>query len=371
MIHTKRLLPLLTIILSSMRTAAVLARLTDATLVSTGLRNLGNTCYMNAQLQCAFHIPLIREIILHQADRNVGATALRCLFQDMEASALSANRGGTPAPIALCRKLGIPVLEQQDSQEFWKLLLPALQLDRLTELYQGVYEDFITAADDSGRERRRDEPFLDLSLEVKSHDSVLESLRARFGVPELLREAEGNGWRPQPGEEKIDALKGSLLKVGGLPSLLQFHLKRFQYDWDLESMSKLNNRFTFPVELDLFDVCSQTTEVEHEGAMYDLQSVIVHAGEYSSGHYYAYVRPDIHDDTWYRFDDHKVTPVSIEDVVQDAYGGKTVGEVKQNEKRGLLQRLFSGGSYGWGGQSSCAYMMQYVKRNDIKRLYDV
>ena len=372
------MVPLLTITLSTIRTAAVLARATDATLVSTGLRNMGNTCYMNAQLECAFHIPLIRDIIIqqghhqHQRDRtNIGITALRCLFKDMELSAQS-DRGYPAAPQSLCRTLGIPIGQQQDSQEFWKLLLPALNVDRLSELYQGVYEDYITAMDDSGRERRRDEPFLDLSLEVQSHDSVLDSMGVRFGAPELLSEAEGNGWRPEKGDDKIDALKGSVLRVSGLPSLLQLHLKRFQYDWEVEEMSKLNSRFTFPSELDLHEFCSGSTEIEHEGALYDLQSVIVHEGEYASGHYYSYVRPNIREDDWYRFDDDRVTQVSLEDVVKDAYGGKTVGEVKQQEKRGLLQRLFSGGgSYGWGGPNSSAYMLQYVKRNDIKKLYDI
>jgi hypothetical protein len=70
------------------------------------------------------------------------------------------------SPLQLCRILEIPVMEQQDSQEFWKLLLPALQLPSLVDLYQGAYEDYITAVDGSGRERRREEPFLDLSLEV-------------------------------------------------------------------------------------------------------------------------------------------------------------------------------------------------------------
>lgn len=383
MTRTACIVPLLTMTFGTLRTAAVLARATDATLVSTGLRNLGNTCYMNAQLVCAFHIPLIRDIIIHgqpkeqkqqqqNKNKNVGVTALRCLFKDMELSAQSDQGGYPAAPLSLCRTLGIPVREQQDSQEFWKLLLPALKLDQLTELYQGAYEDYIKATDDSGRERRRDEPFLDLSLEVQSHDSILESIGDRFGAPELLNEAEGNGWRPEKGEDKIDAFKGSLLRVSGLPSLLQLHLKRFQYDWEQEEMSKLNSRCTFPAELDLKEFCSGTTEVEHEGALYDLQSVIVHVGEYASGHYYAYVRPDVREDVWYRFDDDRVTPVSLEDVVKDAYGGKTVGEVKQQEKKGLLQRLFSGGgSYGWGGPDSSAYMLQYVKRIDIKRLYDV
>ena len=55
---------------------------------------------------------------------------------------------------------------QQDSQEFWKLLLPAVGLRQLSDLYKGEYEDYISAIDGSGREKRRSEVFLDLSLDV-------------------------------------------------------------------------------------------------------------------------------------------------------------------------------------------------------------
>lgn len=151
------------------------------TLISTGLRNLGNTCYLNTQLECAFHIPRVRELITsprrqdsseeNPADAeetpidSIGLQALRQVFVEMERA--SQSDSSTPvSPVQFCRSLEIPVMEQQDSQEFWKLLLPALQLPPLVDLYQGAYEDYITAADDSGRERRREEPFLDLSLEV-------------------------------------------------------------------------------------------------------------------------------------------------------------------------------------------------------------
>mmetsp|Transcript_22979 Transcript_22979/g.34864 ORF Transcript_22979/g.34864 Transcript_22979/m.34864 type:complete len:371 (-) Transcript_22979:1102-2214(-) len=335
----------------------------EAAIVSTGLQNLGNTCYMNAQLECAFHIPQVRQIIEKNGETSQGGHALKSLFVDME---LRATSGGVASsPIELCRRLGIPVMEQQDSQEFWKLLLPEIDIPELTDLYQGSFEDYIAAVDGTKRERRREEPFLDLSLEVAS-GSVHESMARMFGTPELLCEKEGNGWRPEKGADKVDALKGQLLQIQGLPSLLQLHLKRFQYDWQYDKMSKLNTRFSFPARLNLAEICSGiVTEEEKMSAMYELQSVVVHVGEYGSGHYYAYVRPNLFHNKWYRFDDDRVTPVSFRDVIEDAYGGEKCSN-KSKQSR-LLPRLLS--HLGWGGRTSSAYMLQYVRRSDVEKLY--
>ena len=160
----------------------------SSTIVSNGLRNVGNTCYMNAQLQCAFHIEAVRDIatsvtpsqmLSSSADANdddesvevdreettEAALALKEVFENMIEAAT--NQGSLPyMPRSFCARLGIPPMVQQDSQEFWKLLLPAAGVEELSDLYKGVYEDYISAIDGSGREKRRDEVFLDLSLDV-------------------------------------------------------------------------------------------------------------------------------------------------------------------------------------------------------------
>lgn len=412
----------------------------SATVVSHGLQNLGNTCYLNSQLQCAFHIPRVRSLIENppappvvvvedeekdddEEDGNasvveftdsdvdadgvekkeddaqleaeekeqvpeklqpvsepesIATQALRRVFRDMKLTS------DAVAPRILCQALGIPVFEQQDSQEFWKLLLPALKVPVLVDLYQGCFEDFITANDGSNRERRREEPFLDLSLDV-SRSSALEGLRESFGSAELLSVDEGNGWRPEKGADKVDALKGCLLRVQGLPSILQLHLKRFNYDWQTDIMSKINNRFSFPEELDLSSVCADIQDSEISRACYKLQSVVIHVGEFGSGHYYAYVRPDVLSDNWYRFNDHVATKVSFDEVVADAYGGRNAqiesesSSSNDNRKKskgpgGFLRRLGSifkskDDPFGYGGRTSNAYVVQYVRKTDIPSLY--
>ncbi len=116
----------------------------------------------------------------------------------------------------------------------------------------------------------------------------------------------------------------------------------------------------------------------NDDPVYDLQSIVVHAGEYGSGHYYAYVRPDIRKNIWYRYDDDRVTEVSFKQVKDDAFGGHTV---RRNEKKGkkatkegfwakILGSSPNSKTFGWGGRTSSAYMLQYVKRCDIPLLYN-
>lgn len=102
-------------------------------------------------------------------------------------------------------------------------------------------------------------------------------------------------------------------------------------------------------------------------------------GEYGVGHYYAYVRPDVNCDTWYRFNDDIVEEVTEEDVMEDAYGGRVSrGDTSNSAPVGFwgrLRRILPGGvpssgdAFGWGGRTSNAYVVQYVRRSDCPRLY--
>lgn len=111
--------------------------------------------------------------------------------------------------------------------------------------------------------------------------------------------------------------------------------------------------------------------------MYDLQSIVVHVGEFGSGHYYAYVRPDVRKKKWYRYDDDRVTEVTFKMVKDDAFGGHVLNRKSKKDEiaqKGFWQRIFASSrnskKYGWGGKTSSAYMLQYVKRSDIQSLYE-
>lgn len=296
--------------------------------------------------------------------------------------------------------------------------MPEIDCQELTNLYKGKYETYIAALDNTGREKVRTEVFLDLSLDVSNFDQVEASLEDMFTSGEMLLVKEGNGWRPEKGAEKVDAIKGNKWRVGEcgsgsvsvsggntlssggcLPKILQLHLMRFNYDWQTGVMSKINSRFSFGKVLNLKGVCTYDddevdenggglTAIQGDGLLYDLQSVVVHAGEFGSGHYYAYVRPNVRENEWFRYDDDRVTQVSFKEVKDDAFGGHIVNRLSKKERQelqgagnqnrtkvGIWKRLFgsAGGrrnQFGWGGRSSSAYMLQYVRRSDISFLYD-
>ncbi len=58
-------------------------------------------------------------------------------------------------------------------------------------------------------------------------------------------------WESEDGKkERLETTKRASIKV--LPKHLIVHLKRFEYDFDTDQQVKLNDRFEFPRELDMY-----------------------------------------------------------------------------------------------------------------------
>ena len=255
---------------------------------------------------------------------------------------------------------------QHDVQELNRVLCDKLEEKMkgtpvegtMQALFEGHTTTYIECLDVS-YSSSRDESFLDLQLDVRGCHNVLASFE-RFVEAEQLEgenayEAEGFGLQR--------ARKG--VRFTSLPPVLQLQLKRFEFDSARGSMQKLNDRYEFPLDLDLRSFVHAPSGQLPTDCRYTLHSVLVHSGGACGGHYYAYVRPTCTGSDWFCFDDDRVTRVDASRAVEENFGDSGLdtqppvyGTTLQNAPGGVCR----------GSQFSSAYMLVYVRQQDAPRV---
>ena len=158
---------------------------------------------------------------------------------------------------------------------------------------------------------RRDEVFLDLSIDLDKHASVTSCLR-NFSASEMLCERNKFHCDCCGGLQEAE----KRMKIKRLPRILALHLKRFKYSEDLGRHQKLFHRVVYPYYLRLFNT---TDDAEDQDRLYELYAVVVHigGGPYH-GHYVTIVKTE--DKGWLLFDDELVEPVD-KSYVRNFFGG--------------------------------------------------
>ncbi|KAI8900526.1 hypothetical protein BC833DRAFT_581643 [Globomyces pollinis-pini] len=153
----------------------------------------------------------------------------------------------------------------------------------------------------------RDEPFIDLSIDIEQNSSLSTCLR-HFSKSEVLCHKEKFFCDTCNGLQEAE----KRMKIKRLPNVLAVHLKRFKYQEQLGRFSKLSHRVCFTEQLALFNTAD---EAEDSDKLYDLCAIIVHIGSGPHhGHYVAVVKTQ--DQQWLLFDDEDVTPLDESDLHQ-------------------------------------------------------
>jgi ubiquitin carboxyl-terminal hydrolase 9/13 len=147
---------------------------------------------------------------------------------------------------------------------------------------------------------RRDEQFMDLSIDLERNSSVTSCLR-NFSASEMLCERNKFHCDTCGGLQEAE----KRMKIKRLPKVLALHLKRFKYMEATNRFEKLHYRVLYPYHLRLFNT---TDDSEDPDRLYELFAVVVHigGGPYH-GHYVAIVKTE--DKGWLLFDDELVEPV--------------------------------------------------------------
>ena len=342
----------------------VLRRVRDPATTPAGLRNLGNTCYMNAFLQSLHAVAPFRELLYRwtpptssdsketagTAEQNI-VGALQSLFARMDASGYAA---ADPADLVAALELDPHV--QQDPQEFERLFLSLVQeqLDaaglgaRMRALFEGAAA-YTTVCSACGAAKRSPHGFSDVALPVGRTPAAatLAAALAAYTAEERLTGA--NQYRCSACGRLVDATRRLALQT--LPPVLTVQLMRFQYDVKTANKKKRREAFKFPRIIDLRPfvavpepptassgdggtaATTSTEEKEKEKEkkkdgdgtddkrlMYELFVVLLHRGDTAnSGHYVCYASPDGEaGGRWFEYDDSTVSDVT--DLVGALFG---------------------------------------------------
>ncbi|CAG8522843.1 12189_t:CDS:10 [Funneliformis mosseae] len=150
----------------------------------------------------------------------------------------------------------------------------------------------------------RDDPFLDLSIDIEQNSSVTSCLR-QFSASEMLVHQNKFFCDVCCGLQEAE----KSMKIKKLPNVLALHLKRFKYQEKLQKYIKLSYRVVFPFELRLFNTCD---DIKDPDRLYELYAICVHIGSGPyHGHYVTLVKSM---GQWLLFDDENVETVDESEI---------------------------------------------------------
>lgn len=322
---------------------------------SSGLANLGATCYINTIVQCLGHCPTFLKYVLFGKRLKQTSTPLMEQLQDVYKE-LWIN-GNAIAPrgylMSLQQKMGsfINIFEQNDACEFLMLYLDKLNADLAVELmvdldevneitenvkhienplyrnlaidmkrhwlntikkeYSPITEIFYgqlisqIICGHCNHIHHNYESYCNLSLSIKGNS--LEECLNGFFAHELLNQKDKE-WTCD--KCKVSAPSKKTMRLWKNPHVLIISLKRFDHH-----LNKNTTDVNAPILLDLSPFC-----LHKNIQKYELVAIAHHMGSVGSGHYNCICKHP--SGTWYAIDDQTVReaqPQELDYVIKNGY----------------------------------------------------
>lgn len=207
---------------------------------------------------------------------------------------------------------------QEDAHEYLNGFLDRVEtVLKHTDHATLIHDEFVSTVNVSvicpncGIVLTRQEEYNCISVDVKGFSSLSDSLKAQCGsetIDDYFCEKCGT--------------RGCVQKAQSFEAtapFLFFQLKRFEFDNFSFERHKINDFFTFPLELDL-SLCF--SDIRGKEPRYRLRGIITHSGSTEGGHYVSYVCGD--GDEWWELNDSRVARVDGKDLLIRARGRGSV-----------------------------------------------
>jgi ubiquitin carboxyl-terminal hydrolase 7 len=346
-----------------------------------GIYNEGATCYMNSMLQTLFSISPFKKAVFQiptekENSRSI-VLSLQRLFYDLiynhspaSTKNLINSFGWTQEQIQI----------QHDVQEF-NVLLSEVMEEKMkktpvegtfSRLFEGKYLNYIKCINIDFHSEKM-EKFYDLQLTIKGYKDIYQSLDDY--IKEEILDNDNKYDTEKYGKQKAK----KRIKFLNFPPVLILQLKRIEYNSRKEIMVKINDHYEYYDEINLSKYIEKNTnkdifnlnhnEIENNNLnnenlndnIYTLHSVVVHQGNATSGHYYAYIKPSINKKEWLLFNDDLVKPADPYEIFQQNFGGNI--EVYKN--KGGKEIITNSINY-----ERSAYILVYIRKNIQEELID-
>lgn len=318
----------------------------------TGLKNLGNTCYMNSSIQCLSHtMDLVHYFMSKKMEEDVNVVNFKRVeyhlvlrFRDLLYHIWNDNQILSPKTFKMTLEGFVKKYvgyDQHDAQECITYILDIIHRGLSTKVDMNITGKVIDDIDKLRKDgveawkssfennysyiielfygqmytkiecpkceykSNKFETFSSLSVSIPSNkdNTTLEECIDKIEENEVLDDE--NKWYCEECKDKVNGLMKS--KIWKLPDILIVDLKRFT-----KKANKINTKINFNIEsLDLTKYISENKR-NNKKYEYELYGVVNHRGDCYVGHYWSLCKRG---GEWYNFNDTTVSKIKKEDII--------------------------------------------------------